>query len=152
MEILGQLGDKVYVADLDYDVLYATTSPDETVELVGGGRTTPEQFLKFNGAYLTDLADDRDEDKIIDAVERDADGLPPPLPPSGTPPARGALTYVAGAIWPNDDIEVRVLTAEPGQPAATTSVWLEGDPDLVTTKAEIDARWSAGWFEIPPPA
>lgn len=149
MEILGQLGDKVYVADPDHDTLYVTTPPDEAVEVVDG--TRPESFLKFSGAYLTDLADDRDEDTILEAVQDNADEVPAPLPESGTPPAPDAQAYVAGVLWPDDGVQVRILTAEPGTPTAATSVWLEGDPERVTTKADVDASWSAGWMETPSP-
>lgn len=152
MEILGQLGDTVYVADVDYDVLYATRPPGETVELVGDGRVHPEQFLKFNGAYLTDLADDRDEEAILDAVERDADQMPPPLPESGTPPAPGAPAFVAGVLTGPDGGQTRILTAEQADPQDDTSVWLEGNPDLVTTVGDIEANHVAVWFETPPPA
>ena len=151
MEILGQIGDKVYVADVDHNVLYATTPPDETVELVNDGRTTPDQFLKFNGAYLTDLAADRDEEAIIDAVERDADQMPPPLPESGTAPTDGAQVFVAGVLTTGGDSRVRILSASPERAVDATSVWLEGNPGLVTTKADIDADHVAGWMETPTP-
>lgn len=151
MEILGQIGDKVYVGDVDHNVLYATTPPDETVELVNDGRTTPDQFLKFNGAYLTDLAADRDEEAIIDAVERDADQMPPPLPDSGTAPVDGTQAYVAGVLTTDGDSRVRILSASPERAVDATSVWLEGNPGLVTTKADIDANHVAGWMETPTP-
>ena len=151
MEILGQIGDKVYVGDVDHNVLYATTPPDETVELVNDGRTTPDQFLKFNGAYLTDLADDRDEEAIVDAVERDADQIPPPLPESGTAPADGAQVFVAGVLTTGGDSRVRILSASPERAVDATSVWLEGNPGLVTTKADIDADHVAAWMETPTP-
>jgi hypothetical protein len=152
MEILGQLGDKVYVADPDHDVLYATRPPDETVELVGDGRTRPEQFLKFNGAYLTDLGDDRDQDTIIDAVERDADDMPSPLTNTGTPPPESAPAFVAGVLNPDAGPgRIRILTAEPGEPQDATSVWLEGNPDLVTTVADIERSYDAVWLQEPRP-
>lgn len=149
MEILGQLGDKVYVADPDHDALFATTPPDEAVEVIGA---TPDQFLKFNGAYLTELGDERDADGIIDAVERDADGMPPPLPESGTKPQPDAQAFVAGVLTTDEGTKVRILTAEPGEPGETTSVWLEGNPDLVTTMADIEANHVAVWVQTPPPA
>lgn len=148
MEILGQLGDKVYVADPDHGVLFSTRPPDETVEVE---TPTPDQFLKFNGAYLTDLAADRDEEAIIDAVERDADQMPPPLPDSGTAPADGAQAFVAGVLTTGDDSRVRILSASPERAVGATSVWLEGNPGLVTTKADIDADHVAAWMETPTP-
>lgn len=147
MEILGQLGDKVYVADPDHDVLFSTRPPDETVEVE---TPTPDQFLKFNGAYLTDLAADRDEEAIIDAVERDADDMPPPLPERGTPPPAGTPAFVAGVLNPQTG-RTRILTASPGEPGDDTQVWLEGNPGLVTTVADIEANHVAVWLETPTP-
>lgn len=144
MDVLGQIGDTIFVADQDREVLFAVAADPDTprVKVVDG--TTPDRWLKFTGGYLVDTG--RPDDEIIDQVEAFLDPTRP-LPLVGT-----GATAPAGPRWVVGELAdgTRILSGAE-QVEADTEVWLEPDPATVLTMDALDAARSAVWDETPTP-
>lgn len=139
MEIIGQIGDRAYVVDRERDVLFVADGTAVDVEV-----PSPDEFLKFNGAYLQPY--EGHESTLLQRVERFAADRPPPLPSRGDPPEPGGQVFVVGELPATG---TKVLSARPGPATADTKVWLESDPSLVTSMDDVDAIHAVEWWAQP---